>query len=549
MDLFLAVSKMLAGVGLFILGMGFIETALRRLAGRSFKLFLRNHTSNKFTAIGGGAIVTGVLQSSSIVNLMVLAFVGAGVLTFRNALAIILGANIGTTLSSWVVALLGFSFNIELLSLPLVGVAGIAMAMLPKMGKAQQWSRFLFGFGALFVGLDFMKMSFQTMVLHFDFQQLQYFHALVFVLVGFLLTTIIQSSSATVAITLSALNVNAVDLFSATAIVLGSELGTTIKLLIASVNGVPAKKRVALGNFMYNAILLVIIYFTLRPIHQMLLYIIGVNEPLIALVFFQSFINIAGVLLFFPFLNAFEKFLLRMFTNDESVVRYIQFVPAGEGDLSLDALDKEARRFLLLTLDYHLQAFHISGQNAPEVLDKSFPEQYDYLKLLHGEIHSYFITMNKDLLNDEERQHADQIISAVRNCMFSAKSIKDSYADIDQLRNSSSDTKFQVYHDTRREVENLHKMLMACMTRESSVSAFESIVALYNRIQDGYARELKKLYRLDQNPRLTDVDISTLINFNREFFAAYKAMVWAIKDYLLDKDQARYFAELPGFIR
>jgi phosphate:Na+ symporter len=81
------------------------------------------------------------------------------------------------------------------------------------------------------------------------------------------------------------------------------------------------------------------------------------------------------------------------------------------------------------------------------------------------------------------------------------------------------------------------------------VSAFESIVALYNRIQDGYARELKKLYRLDQNRRLTDVDISTLINFNREFFAAYKAMVWAIKDYLLDKDQARYFAELPGFIR
>ena len=111
MDLFLAVSKMLAGIGFFILGMNFVETALRRLAGRSFKIFLRNHTSNKLKSILGGAIVTGVLQSSSVVNLMVLAFVGAGVLTMRNALAIILGANIGTTLDSWVVALVGFSFS------------------------------------------------------------------------------------------------------------------------------------------------------------------------------------------------------------------------------------------------------------------------------------------------------------------------------------------------------------------------------------------------------------------------------------------------------
>ena len=133
---FLAISKMLAGVGIFLLGMSFLEDALRKLAGRSFKLFLRNQTTNKFKAIAGGAIVTGVLQSSSVVNLMVLAFVGAGVITMQNALAVILGSNIGTTLTSWLVASLGFAFNIELFSLPIVGIAGLAMALIRSNNRA-----------------------------------------------------------------------------------------------------------------------------------------------------------------------------------------------------------------------------------------------------------------------------------------------------------------------------------------------------------------------------------------------------------------------------
>ena len=105
---FLAISKMLAGIGIFLLGVNFLEEALRKLAGRTFKLFLRNQTSNKFKAIVGGAIVTGVLQSSSVVSLMVLAFVGSGVMTMQNALAVILGSNIGTTLTSWLVASLQY---------------------------------------------------------------------------------------------------------------------------------------------------------------------------------------------------------------------------------------------------------------------------------------------------------------------------------------------------------------------------------------------------------------------------------------------------------
>ncbi len=551
---FLAIFKMLAGIGFFLLGMSFVEASLRKLAGRSFKIFLRHQTNNKLKAIAGGAIVTGVLQSSSVVNLMVLAFVGAGIITMQNALAVILGANIGTTLDSWIVASIGFTFNIELFSLPMVGLAGIAMALFSKNSKAQQWSKFLFGIGVLFVGLDFMKVSFGNMVGYFDFSLLKNYPVIVFVLAGFVLTSIIQSSSATVAITLSALHTNAIDLYSATAIVLGAEIGTTIKLLLASMHGMPAKKRVALGNFIYNSILTVVVLFALRPINHLLTETIQFTNPLLALVFFQSFINVIGVAVFFPFLRLFEKFLMQRYAQDEFGARYIKLVPPGEADLALEALEKEAKRFLWQTMDFHLHAFLIEEHLHGEAVDssfhsKSFSAKYEYLKQLHGEIHTYYIGMNKELLESDERERADQIISSVRNSMFSAKSINDSQSDIDQLRNSSSAIKYQVYKNTQQEVKQFNLKLEACLMQPSEEGLFDTIVDLYQQVQNGYSEELQKLYKHQTNQQITEVDISTLINFNREYFTSCKAMVWAVKDYLLEKERADYFAQLPGFIR
>src|SRR6188474_480005 len=143
--------KALAGIAIFLLGIKFLEESLKQLAGRKFKLFLKKQTSNKLKAIGGGAIVTAVLQSSSIVNLMVLAFAGAGIIQMQNALAIILGANLGTTLTSWLIATVGFSYNIENFALPIAAVSGIVMMLANKENRLYQWCKLLFGFGFLFI--------------------------------------------------------------------------------------------------------------------------------------------------------------------------------------------------------------------------------------------------------------------------------------------------------------------------------------------------------------------------------------------------------------
>jgi phosphate:Na+ symporter len=131
--------KLIAGIVIFIMGMRFLEEALKQIAGRPFKLFLRKHTTNKIKGILGGAVVTGILQSSSVVNIMVLAFVGAGVISMQNALALMLGSNLGTTLTSWLIATIGFKINIESLAFPLTGIAGLAWSLTSSNSRFYQW--------------------------------------------------------------------------------------------------------------------------------------------------------------------------------------------------------------------------------------------------------------------------------------------------------------------------------------------------------------------------------------------------------------------------
>ncbi|MBL7849679.1 MAG: Na/Pi cotransporter family protein, partial [Cyclobacteriaceae bacterium] len=407
MTYFLAVSRMLAGIGLFLLGMNFLEDALRRLGGRKLKLFLRNNTANNLKSVAGGAVISGILQGSSVVNLMVLAFVGAGIVPLKSALAISLGAGLGSTLNGWIVATVGFGFHIESFALFILGVAGLVLAASDRGTKSYHWSRLFFGFGALFVGLEFMKSSFVGMASAIDFEAIRHFPWIVFILIGFVITAIVQSSAVTTAIILSALHVDAISLYDGCCVVLGGELGTTIKLLLASFRGQPSKKRVALGTFSYNGILIAIIMLALDPIHT---YLSRMESPLVALVTFHSFLNFVGIVIFLPFINVSERLLLRLYTDVQAGARYLKGVPPGEGDLALETLDKETRRYLHLTLDFHRQAFALNKPSSSELDERyrnlSILEKYDYLKLVYGEIHTYFIGMDKETLSPAERERA-----------------------------------------------------------------------------------------------------------------------------------------------
>ena len=546
--------KVLAGVAIFLLGIKFLEKSLQQLAGRRFKLFLKRQTQNKIKAISGGAIVTAVLQSSSLVSLMVLAFVGAGIITMQNALAVILGANLGTTFDSWVVALLGFKVNIEKIALPVTGIAGLGYAVFNKESKWYNWSRFLLGFSFLFVGLGYMKSGIEEMVKNVDFHQYEQYPAIVFFIIGFIITTLIQSSSATIAITLSALHADAISLYDSMAIILGSEIGTTIKLFVASIKGTAAKKRVALGNFLFNTINVSLVLIFLSPINRLITNVIGIKDNLIALVFFQSLINIIGIVLFYPLLNMFGHFLEKRFHSADDETMFIHKVNAKESSMALFALEEENRHFIAIVCNYLLNCFGIEDRSPKKMkLNKKFLDQnihgkYEYIKFLYGEIHSYYIQLQKTVTDKEETEKLERLMSSVRNAMYAAKSFKDALPDKEQMHNSSNEIKFAFYKQAKTEVKKICETIQELLNKDEEDYA-KKLSEIYTSVTTGYTATLQHLYKEGTAGKVNETEITTMLNFNREIFTGFKSLVFAVKDHLLDKEQSKHFDDLPGFIR
>ena len=209
-------------------GMFLLEESIKKLSGRAFKRLIRLYTTGKVKSIFSGLFVTAILQSSSAVSLMVLAFVGAGIMAMENAIGVILGSNIGTTVTAWIVASIGFKVNIESFALPLIGMGGLGLIFLGKSEKYSNFSKLLVGFGFLFMGLDYMKTSVEVFATNFDLTTLPNYGIVVYVLIGLLLTAIMQSSSATLAIILTTLNAGIIEFDSATAMVIGANVGTTV---------------------------------------------------------------------------------------------------------------------------------------------------------------------------------------------------------------------------------------------------------------------------------------------------------------------------------
>ena len=553
-----SIFKLAAGIGLFLFAMYLIEEALKNLSGRTFKLFLQRVTKNNIGAVAGGTIVTAILQSSSMVSFMVLAFVGAGVFTMKNAMAIILGANLGTTLASWLVATLGFKTNIEIIAFPVVCVGGFLLILFGNRKKIKYLSYFLLGFGLLFIGLSFMKTAMEAQVEHFDISEYAAMPKIIFLLLGFVITMVIQSSSVTMALTLSALNAGVVDFPTAAAIVLGSETGTTIKIVLGAIGGNSSKKRVALGNILFNIILTIIAFILLKPILLLITDVFNIKDSLIGLVTFSSLINLLAILIFLPTLDLYAKFLERFFKDsDGSTAAFIGHASINEPETALDLFRRETKYFIHNSMLFNLELFKINTTSLEKNTDykdinekrnffsKTEEEKYEFLKQLQGELQAFYLAL-RTKLEGEKQTELNQLISAVRSSMHSVKSVKDIGTNITNLRHSSKEIKYNFFIHHRKETENLYLQLNAYLSEDKKAS-FEELQTIFDSIQNNYSTALNDFYAEAQQAPIENLDITTIINFNRELFTSNKAMLMAVKEIVLDEKQAEFFNEIPKY--
>ncbi len=558
MEILTLIFKLAAGVGLFLFAMYLLEESLKNLSGRNFKLFLQHTTKNTVGAVAGGALITALLQSSSMVSLMVLAFVGAGVFTMKNAMAIILGANLGTTLDSWLVATLGFKVDIEVAAYPVVFIGGMLLILLSNRKKIKYIAYFLLGFGLLFIGLSFMKTAMEGQVKTFDFSQYADMSLVVFLLIGFIITSLVQSSSVTMALTLSALHAEAIGFAPAAAIVLGSETGTTIKILLGSIGGIAAKKRVALGNFFFNIFLTVLAFALLKPTLLLITDVFKIKDPLIGLVTFSTLTNLVSIMIFIPFLNPFAKLLEKFFKDtDASTAAFIGNADTKEPETALDLFRRETDYFIYNSKLFNLDLFDINNKQVnrnPEFetlndkrkfVSKSSEEKYEFLKQLQGELQAFYLAL-RTKLQDAQYAQLNQLISAVRSAMHSVKSMNDIGSNISNLRDSATDIKFNFFTHHKKETEGLYQQLNAQM-EDKTKPDFKKLQNIYTIIQDNYSFSLNNFYKEAQNAPIENLDITTALNFNRELFTSNKAMLMAVKDFLLKENEANDFNEISVY--
>ncbi len=248
---------LLGAVGLFLYGMKVMSEGLQKAAGDRLRNILSIMTRNRFSGTLTGFAVTALIQSSSASTVMVVSFVNAGLMTLSQAMAVIMGANVGTTFTAWVIALFGFKVNISAFVLPLIAIATILL--FTKKSKTKSLGEFLMGFSFLFMGLDMissyvpdLQNNPEMFAVLKNYASMGFGSVCIFALVGLVLTMIIQSSAATFAITLIMCSKGWIDFDLACALVLGSNIGTTITPILASMSGNVAAKRTAMGHLLFN---------------------------------------------------------------------------------------------------------------------------------------------------------------------------------------------------------------------------------------------------------------------------------------------------------
>jgi phosphate:Na+ symporter len=332
-------SQALGGLGLFLIGMVLTTDGLRAAAGDTLRRVLLRFTGGPVKALLTGAAITAIVQSSSATTMAVIGFVGAGMLTFHQSLGVIFGANLGTTVTSWIVAAVGLKFSMSVVALPLVGIG--ALMRLFMRGRAQHVGMALAGFGMIFVGIDFLQAGLSGLSSRLTPAVLPddtFLGRLLLIGIGAVLTAILQSSSAAMAATLTALHTGGIDMSQAAAMAIGVNIGTTVTAGLASLGASLAARRTALAHLLFNSLTGVIAFAGL-PLFLALVRRVGDGDPAIQLAAFHTTFNLVGVLLLLPASRWFAAAVERALPErGPRLTRHLDPTVAGMGSIAVEAV-------------------------------------------------------------------------------------------------------------------------------------------------------------------------------------------------------------------
>jgi len=350
-----ATSQLFGGLGLFLLGMWLLTEGLKLAGGGKLQHVLATWTVTKFRSFISGFTLTAIVQSSSAVTVAIIGFINAGLLDLSRSLWIIFGSNVGTTMTAWIVALIGFKFKIDAAALPAIGIGAI-LHLFSTGARAKSLGGALAGLGLLFLGIQILQNAFVHIEQIVDLSSLAQNDAwgmLAMVLVGLALTAAMQSSSAAMAIVLTAVSTDLLPLAAGAAAVIGANVGTTITAIIAVLKATANARRVAVAHMIFNLITalvaLTLLGFFLVLVQWLQQALNLEPDAAISLALFHTVFNLLGVALMIPLEPRLSRWLLTLFTPSESQTikpQYLDKNIISMPDLALNAAILDQQRVL-----------------------------------------------------------------------------------------------------------------------------------------------------------------------------------------------------------
>lgn len=444
--------RLIGSLGLFLYGMKIMSEGLQKFAGDSLRRILTAMTTNRVTGVLTGVLITALIQSSSATTVMVVSFVNAGLLTLTQSIGVIMGANIGTTVTAWLISALGFKVDIAAFSLPLLAF-GIPLLFSGKSSR-KSVGEFIFGFSFLFMGLQALKAKAPDLganpeMLAFvqNYADMGFFSIILFLFIGAILTMIVQASAATMAITLIMCANGWIDYQLGVALVLGENIGTTITANLAALTGNTQARRAALAHLAFNIFgviwVLILFYPFTNAVSWFVTNVMRISDPSVAVSFklaaFHTAFNISNTFVMIWFVGLIEKtvcFLIKgkKDEDEEYRLRYITGGMLSTAELSILQARKEITLFAERTgrmLDMVKALFYEKNEDA-FLKTYSRVEKYESISdRMEIEIANYLTCVAEGRLSSEGKEEirimlraVSEIESIADSCNNMARSIK-----------------------------------------------------------------------------------------------------------------------------
>ena len=477
--------RLIGSLALFLYGMKIMSEGLQKFAGDSLRKILTAMTTNRVTRVLTGVLITALIQSSSATTVMVVSFVNAGLLTLTQSIGVIMGANIGTTVTAWIISALGFKVDISAFALPLLAFS----IPLFFSGKSSRKSvgEFIFGFSFLFMGLANLKnnapdLSANPDMLAFvqNYTDMGFFSILLFLFIGAILTMIVQASAATMAITLIMCANGWIDYHLGVALVLGENIGTTITANLAALTANTQARRAALAHLMFNlfgvAWVLIVFYPFTGAVSWFVTHVMKVTDPAVAVSFklaaFHTAFNISNTFIMIWFVNVIEKTvcgIIRTKQEDEEYrLSYITGGMLSTAELSILQAQKEITLFAERTTKMFGMVKELLYEKDENNFLKTYSrvEKYENISdRMEIEIANYLTQVAEGRLSSEGKEEIRVLLRAVSEI----ESIADSCNNLARSIKRRNEFKSVFTEEQNNHIDQMFKLVSSALDRMNAI--------------------------------------------------------------------------------